>query len=135
MTVAGPTIAAMIAQREGEQTVIVERVTNASRPTVADFVLHPELMRQFKEKVVRFRETLADELVRDEAVTTIRMLIDGITVRHATEADGAVAEVAASTSILLGFAPSTKNPRRSRDGGCSVVVVAGTGFEPVTFRL
>lgn len=37
-----------------------------------------------------------------------------------------------------GFVPAAVNeniPRRGGDGGCCVVLVAGTGFEPVTFRL
>ena len=50
------------------------------------------------------------------------------------EAGGAKAEVVANVSDLVAFAT---NDDAAREGGVSrsVRVVAGTGFEPVTFRL
>ncbi len=61
-------------------------------------------------------------------------LIESVTI-HLCEDGSAEAEVVATVSDLMAFA-ANKNTRRPYGAdGYSISVVAGTGFEPVTFRL
>ena len=133
--VVGPTIMTMISEREMEREALIARIAALARPIKADVVPHPALLRRFEEKISRLREALNDESVRDEAMSTVRSLIGSVTVR-ADQADGTVsADVTASAEKLLAYAQNAETPRRGSGRGCSVEVVAGTGFEPVTFRL
>ncbi len=133
--VVGPTIMTMIASREAERVALASRLAVRANPVKKDILAHPVLLRRFEEKIAGLREALNDGSVRAEAVTTIRSLIECVTI-HPVLADGSVeAEVSALVGRLVGYAQDEKNPRRDSDGGCSVAVVAGTGFEPVTFRL
>ena len=54
-------------------------------------------------------------------------LIESVTIYPAGE-HGAEAEVVARTADLIAYAANENSPRRGGDGGCSVTVVAGTGF-------
>ena len=61
--------------------------------------------------------------------------MDSVTI-HADGAERtARADVCASAEKPLRYTQNADNPRRASGRGCSVGVVAGTGFEPVTFRL
>ncbi len=132
--VVGPTIMAMISTREKERAALIARLAASAKPTKAEILPHPVLIRRFEEKVARLREALNDKAVRGEAVTTIRSLVRSITIH--SEPGGAIsADVEASADVLLRYAQDAESPLRRGVGGCSVVVVAGTGFEPVTFRL
>ena len=132
--VVGPTIMTMISEREAEREALSARVAAAARPIKATILPHPALIRRFEEKIIRLREALNDHAVRREAATTIRSLVHSVTIHR--DADGSIsADVEASTDTLLRYAQNAENPRRVSGRGCSVVVVAGTGFEPVTFRL
>ena len=90
-------------------------------------------MATYERKVARLRESLNDDAVKTDAIAALRGLIGSVTVHVA--ADGArTLEVEASTATLIDFAQTRNAPRRVA-GGRSVELVAGTGFEPVTFRL
>ena len=130
--VVSTTLAQMLSSREEER----ERLSAQLGQEIVDEVRilpHPALVRRFEEKVAGIREALNDPAVRGEAAQIIRSLIGSITIEVV---DGAVvADVEASAGALIDFASNENNPRRSLSGGRSVAVVAGTGFEPVTFRL
>ena len=50
--------------------------------------------------------------------------------------DGALAiELAGDLAALLNLASDSKKPATAGRGGLQVTLVAGTGFEPMTFRL
>ncbi len=133
--VVGPTIMEMISKREAERVTLISRLVARASPMKADILPHPVLLRRFEEKVARLREALNDDAVRAEAAKTIRSLIESVTI-HPGLPDGTVdAEVSAVTGLLLTYAQDAKNPCGTSGRGRSVEVVAGTGFEPVTFRL
>ena len=94
---------------------------------------HPVLLQLFEEKVGRLRETLNAETVRGEASEILSTLIESVTI-YPEGPHGPEAEVVAKVSDLMAFA--TNDNAAPRGGmSSSMVVVAGTGFEPVTFRL
>ena len=77
---------------------------------------------------------------RDEAADTIHQLIEKVTIFPTATAPEA--EVAADSINLIAFAQTRDGPQGVNLGGrsdqeswSSIALVAGTGFEPVTFRL
>ena len=140
--VVGPTITKMLADREKEKGRLTREITASAKPKGAIVLPHPVLLRRFEEKVRDLRASLNDPN-RGGAVELLQDLLETFTI-YPDLGDGAHAEVVAETAKLLAFA-NEKGPRRSRVGASStgsprgvsssIVVVAGTGFEPVTFRL
>ena len=75
----------------------------------------------------------------EEATWTIRLMIESITLAPRQDGPGLDALLKGDLARLLvlcvaGFG-QTKAPGAFALGGLSLSVVAGTGFEPVTFRL
>ena len=128
------TLARMLAERETEKANIEARLAQAapSRPA-AQVLPHPELVRQFAQKVSALRETLSDEAVRTEAAELMDNLIESVTI-YPDAANGPEAEVVANVADLAAWA---LNDNAALRGGVSssIPVVAGVGFEPTTFRL
>ena len=125
------TLSRMLAEREAEREE-VERQLTARLPQASAVLPHPQLIRLYERKVAEIRSALNDPAVRDEAAQTLRSLVASVTI---DEEDGAIrADVEASAATLIDFA-QTKNSPRSVTEGSSIVVVAGAGFEPATFRL
>ena len=127
-----PILSTMLASREAERERLVGQLVR--KPTAEETVVpHPTLIRRYEEKVGRLRETLNDPAIRDDAVTSLRALIGSVTVRTGQSGEVAL-DIESSTATLIDFAITTNAPQRGA-GGRSTMVVAGTGFEPVTFRL
>ena len=92
--------------------------------------LHPNLAQIYRDKVARLHEELNRPELRDEAAVAIRNLIEEVRLvpangKLAIELFGALAGILALTS---------NNPRQA-GRGLQVTLVAGIGFEPMTFRL
>ncbi len=132
--VLSPTLAKLLSEREAEKVCLEARLAQqaVSAPSVK-ILPHPALLRLFKEKVGKLCDTLNDQTVRGEAAEILSTLIESVTIYPEGE-HGPEAEVVAKVADLLAFAA---NDNAARGGGVSssVAVVAGTGFEPVTFRL
>ena len=114
----------------------MERLDHSRRPEVvpsATILSHPALLQLIEEKVGQLRETLDAETVRGEAAVAIPTLTVSVTI-YPSGNRGPEAEVVAKVSDLLTLAV---NDNATRVGGdcSSMALVAGTGFEPVTFRL
>ena len=131
--VVGPTLRSMLTVREQERDSLVALIDETPEPVKAVVLSHPTLKRKFEEKVATLQAALDDPTVSDQAAEQIAALIDSVTV--IPDPVLPTVEVTALTSKLIAFAQSENNPCRRSDRGCSVTVVAGTGFEPVTFRL
>ncbi len=80
------------------------------------------------------RISLDDDVIRREAPAVLATLIESVTIYPAGDR-GPEAEVVARTADLIAYAANENSPRRGGNGGCSVLLVAGAGFEPATFRL
>jgi site-specific DNA recombinase len=132
--VVGPTMMTMIAAREAELAALKARQAANRGPTNVTIVPHAILVKRYEEKVARLREALSDELINVEAAQTLAGLLEQITVMPSVDGVTEI-EVVALTRVLSAFASNENTPRRGSDEGCPITVVAGTGFEPVTFRL
>ena len=130
--VVSSTLANMLAQREQEREALTGRF--GSDPVQDATVLpHPALLRRLDQKVGGISAALDEPALRQEVAETIRVLVESVTIR--AEGGQLLADEEASTAMLIDLAQNARTPRRSLSGGRSVTVVAGTGFEPVTFRL
>jgi site-specific DNA recombinase len=100
--------------------------------------LHPNLAELYRQKVANLQEALSAPDTHAEALEILRGLIERV-VLHRTESGleiELIGEIAAM--IDLGAQNKTAGPKGSAVPDPyrrSVKVVAGTGFEPVTFRL
>ena len=125
-------VRAMIEEREAEKLRLEASVGTRAKP-MAQILPHPALLELFARKVEALRVTLDDASVRTEAAQVLSTLIESVTIYPVGER-GPEAEVVAKVSDLVAFA--TNDNATPRGGAlCSTAVVAGTGFEPVTFRL
>ena len=109
--------------------------------------LHPKLAETYRAKVADLHEALKAEDGGRAALEAVRSLIDRVEL--GPPADGAaksgpmivlIGEIASMVALALEVGPGTR--KAARFGAAdhdvflrSVKVVAGTGFEPVTFRL
>ncbi len=102
--------------------------------------LHPGLADIYARKVADLSAALDQDGTRAEAAEVLRGLIEKITLRPDADAqNGHVIELHGELGAILALcgAPDGTNGK-TRTGGAGVVqvtLVAGTGFEPVTFRL
>ncbi len=100
-------------------------------------LLHPNMAKLYRERIAALAEALNHPDQRAEAAEIIRTLIDRIDLRP-DEADpkGLVIDLhGALAGILSLCSESKKAPAVSSEGQVQVSMVAGRGFEPLTFRL
>ena len=93
--------------------------------------LHPRLADVYRQKVARLEEELNRDEVRTEATGAIRSLIE--TIRLVPENERLEIELVGDLASILALSQK-ENPRRGA-AGVPVTLVAGRGFEPLTFRL
>ncbi len=120
--------------------------TLAETPEPPALRLHPRLTDLYREKIDNLVSALSDPSVKLDATEALRGLVSEIRMIPDADAPGGhrmelVGELAAILSlsesagaISGGLGPGMAKPPRVQ-GLKSVTLVAGTGFEPVTFRL
>ncbi len=105
-------------------------------PAPAPVRLNPNMSEIYRRKVIELAVTLADPAIAQPARDVIRGLIERVAVRWD---DGQpVVILDGALTALIGLAQNAKSTAGAGRVGIelsSVKVVAGTGFEPVTFRL
>jgi len=83
------------------------------------------------------RSTLMDPEIRTQGLEALRGLIERVTVKHGS--NGIVLTLDGALTAMIGLAQNAKNPSeeglQAKIDVSSIKVVAGVGFEPVTFRL
>jgi site-specific DNA recombinase len=120
---------------DGLETRRSEIEKNLATGPVTPVRLHPNLAQVYRQQVEHLQQALADPQIRDEAAEVLRGLVEHVLIGPA--ANGLeieiVGEIAKMVELSLGLDAKQANldERLTR----SVKVVAGTGFEPVTFRL
>ena len=105
----------------------------AAAPEAQQPLLHPNLAEVYRDKVAALQAALADEATRDEAFELIRSLIDKVVL--VPEAEGLRIEIRGELGGILSLCQKAKAPDRGRALAEQIMVVAGVGFEPTTFRL
>ena len=111
--------------------------------------MHPNLAGLYRRKVEELELRLEDVTEREEAMTSIRSMIEGIVLTPRVDADGIEADLSGDLARILALCQAgsgssqqqdtpdalawsdfpIQTPRRTVVSG-----VAGTGFEPVTFN-
>ena len=95
--------------------------------------LHPRLADIYADKVERLRDSLNAESTRAEAAEALRSLIEEV--RLVPEDDHLEIELAGDLAGILALTAGSKKPVTMDRDGLQVTLVAGRGFEPLTFRL
>ncbi|AUH66409.1 resolvase [Paracoccus zhejiangensis] len=116
---------------EARKTELEQFLAEADEPPP---LLHPSMALQYRKRVQQLYDALQDEDEgkRIEAADTLRSLVDQIVL---TPVDGKVEiDVQGDLAGILTISTQSKNPAAGATGS-QVKMVAGTGFEPVTFRL
>jgi site-specific DNA recombinase len=106
-------------------------VTTAPAP-----LIHPNLAEVYRQKVAALHEALDDPRSRDEAFDTIRSLIELI--RLVPENGDLRIEIKGELGGILSLCEASKTTKPGQGGRAvaeQIKMVAGRGFEPLTFRL
>ncbi len=138
---------------EVEKAVLIrQKETPSGTPNVS---VHPNLAAVYRRKVEELEQLLEDAEHKDEAMEHIRSLIEKIELTPKEEggldavlhgdlarilalcSTGAEAakEAKPTRAVAVSGSRQAKTPDAVCVQGFSLSVVAGTGFEPVTFRL
>ncbi len=97
-------------------------------------LIHPNLAEIYRRKVADLHAALDDERTRDEAFELVRSLVDEIVLTP--EASDLRIDLKGELAGILNLCADSKKPAPDHRGGREqVVMVAGVGFEPTTFRL
>jgi len=95
--------------------------------------LHPNLPDLYRRKVTVLRRILDVENTRAQAIDIIRSLIDHIEINPGKEPGQCEVVVVGGLAQILAFAQQKTTAASQGDGG-TFLMVAGRGFEPLTFR-
>ena len=95
--------------------------------------LHPKLADIYRDKVENLNKALNEESTRAEASQALRALIESI--RLVPENGRLEIELAGDLAAILALTADSKKPASVGGGLQQVTLVAGRGFEPLTFRL
>jgi site-specific DNA recombinase len=114
-------------QLEKQQSELQDKLTEVPPPQPR---LHPNLAKLYRERVENLHAALSDPQSRTEAAEILRSLVEKITVKH--DKNGVEVELVGDIVKLVSL-PEGNNVPASFES--SVKVVAGRGFEPLTFRL
>ncbi len=111
-----------------------ELVTEVQSQAIRTVELHPNLPDLYRRKITQLKQILNDEATRPQAIDIIRSLIGHIEVHPGQERGQCDVVVVGALAHFLAFAQQ-KTTAGSRGADGTFLMVAGTGFEPVTFRL
>ena len=112
----------------------------AALPDPEPVAIHPGLAESYARKVADLAAALNDPEARAQAADLLRGLIENVTLRPDPDApNGHLVELRGELGAILSLCEGGEgtNANAHRGGGRfgQVTMVAGTGFEPVTFRL
>ena len=96
--------------------------------------LHPNIADLYRKKVTQLQSLLTDETTHAQAMDVIRSIIKRIEVHAGEEPDQPQVILVGALAHILAFTHQNKTAASQGDGG-RVLMVAGGGFEPPTFRL
>ncbi len=84
---------------------------------------------------MELRTLLEDETARPQAMDIIRTMIERIEVHQGPERGKPIVILVGALAQILGFTQQKTTAAPGSGGGGRVLMVAGAGFEPATFRL
>ena len=112
----------------------------AALPEPETVAIHPSLAETYSRKVADLAAALNDPDARAQAADLLRGLIESVTLVPDPDAPGGhqialKGELGAILSLCGKGSAKNGKARSGATGALQVTMVAGTGFEPVTFRL
>lgn len=116
---------------EARKSELVELVSGANEPVL---LLHPNMAELYRTRVSALCESLASDDGKNEAVEVLRTLVDEV--QLVPEGAELTIVLRGDLAAILTFATNKKRPDILSEAGLlsPVSLVAGTGFEPMTFR-
>jgi len=125
-----------MADLETRKTALEARLTDGEDNPV---LIHPNMAGYYRDQVARLREALSDEHARTRAAEVIRKLVDRIVLTLAEDEEGRNSlsiDLHGHLAGILSLATKARRPlNESGPDVASIKLVAGRGFEPLTFRL
>jgi site-specific DNA recombinase len=105
-----------------------------AQPGRGEITIHPNLPELYRRKVAALQEMLQDEMARPAVVEIVRSLIDRIEIHPGQRRGQCEILLVGALAQILAFAQQKSTAASSGNGG-TYLMVAGRGFEPLTFRL
>ena len=126
-------VAATLRDLEARKRDLEARLAAADAPAVE---IHPNVAELYRRRAGELRTLLEGEETRLEAMEIVRGLVERIEVRPGAKRGRPEVALVGALASLLDFACSERKAAAGAgaDGG-RVLLVAGAGFEPATFRL
>ena len=106
----------------------------ASSNDLGTIEVHPNIAKLYAKKVSKLQSLLTDEGTRAQAIEIIRSMIDRIEVHADDDHTNPNVLLVGALAQILTFTQQNKTATSLGDDG-RVLMVAGVGFEPTTFRL
>ena len=109
----------------------------AAMPVPTPIRLHPNLPQLYRQKVEALTETLNAPAIRTQAAEVLRSLIDRVELKPGIDGRLSI-QLHGDLARILAMCETQASKRQSPDRGLpgdQLSVVAGRGFEPLTFRL
>jgi site-specific DNA recombinase len=128
--VPGKRLAAKAAQLEDRKAELEKHLAAADDDSV---LLHPNMASRYRDQVAALREALTDGSRRAEASELIRGLVERV--EFPPENGTLAIDLYGHLAGILNLASGNRKPAPNDRGGLRVRLVAGIGFEPMTFRL
>lgn len=125
-----PTTKERLEALEAEKAQLESAPAEAPLPSI-----HPNLALLYRNKVARLEEELADPEIAAEAKSVLRSLIKTIKVTPGAKRGEVDLELHGELAAILAASQGKKNIGGTQECRIQVSVVAGIGFEPMTFRL
>ena len=128
-------IAEMRAWAERRGTLLAEAERAFKLPTPTN-LLHADLGNTYRQKVGRLTDAFEDDALRSQAFERIRLLIDTVVLKPENGVLAIYLRGEFASMLELCVCPKTQKASAGVSGeALQINLVAGTGFEPVTFRL
>ena len=118
---------------EARKRTLEQELAAEDEPPAVD--IHPNVAELYRRKVTELQSLLADEATRAEAMDAIRSLVERIEVHAGAKRGQAEVTLVGALASILAYASAQTKTAASGGGGGRVLLVAGVGFEPTTFRL
>ncbi len=128
-------VAAPLRDLEARKTKLQNDLKNIGASAQVD--IHPNVVELYRRKVGELQGLLSDDSTRSEAMESIRSLVERIEVSPGEKRGNPSVVLFGALASLLDFACAQKTATATggSDDGGRVLMVAGVGFEPTTFRL
>ena len=124
-----------LAELENSKERVLQSIQQ--EPTSLKVEPHPNIGQLYRRRVENLTKLITDENTQQEAADIIRSLIEKIVITPGQKRGHPCVEIVGGLAAILEFAVSEQQKTAiTEDSGVRrVLLVAGAGFEPATFRL